>query len=391
MKKNILKIIWIFLLFILSWGKSSAWVWLIAENGDLLNIVKWNEMITDLNTKITQSDVTGTGNIAVTNAGSGVIISLTGSVSSSPIPDITTTIQTVIPTSTTATIHLEGDDFIPTSVVTIPGFLWTIDSVNVLSQSKIDVTVSSWTSTWVYSFVVSNNGVLNTLWAGNGVNLLQVTNNINIVWDDTLGRKYSDGSYATSCNSYKNPTAPRLYAGSIWDGQYLIKPDANPAFKVYCDMTTSGGWWTRIEYAADLPHQAQFSGGDADRWLPTNFSLVLTDTQINAIRSISSEGKQTYHGTCQWVIHYLYQTSNYAYAFGFRFHQGFETPFDQQDYSPTNITVPVDWCKANNNTLSSTDFNIVDIKVPIINVHSRDNSNTEQFGSPLTTYPAWLR
>jgi len=50
-----------------------------------------------------------------------------------------------------------------------------------------------------------------------------------------------------------------------------------------------------------------------------------------------------------------------------------------------------DGCSSNG-SLSSTDFDINDIGVPIINIHSRDNgNNNEMFGSPLTSNPAWLR
>ena len=388
---NIKKIIFLFFILIWSIWNTHAWLWLFADNWDIISVSRWNDMIIKLHTKLDQSNVTGTWNIAVMNSGTWVLISLTGAILSNPIPDITTTTQSIVSTSSTSLISLNWDDFIPTSVVTIPWFPWTINSSSILSQSKININITTTSATGTYDFVVSNNWVLNTLWAWNWVALLKVQWIINIVWDDTIWRKYTDSSYAISCNWYKNPTSPFVYAWDTGDGQYWIKPDANPAFKVYCDMTTSGWWWTRVEYTNDLPHQAQFAWWDANRWLTSDFSLTLSDTRINAIRSVSSEGKQTYHWTCQWVIHYLYQASNYAYAFGFRFHQGHETVHNQQTYPSTTITVSTDGCLANNNTLSFTDFDIVDIRVPVINVHSRDNSSTEQFGSPLTSYPAWLR
>jgi hypothetical protein len=119
-----------------------------------------------------------------------------------------------------------------------------------------------------------------------------------------------------------------------------------------------------------------------------------TNTQINNIRAASTEGKQRYHGTCQGVIHHYYNGgANYNSAFGFRYHQGFETEKKQQTYPSTNISVPNDDCAINDTaTLRSTDFDIIDIRVPVINVHSTDNGNNgEKFGSPLTNYPAWLR
>lgn len=180
----------------------------------------------------------------------------------------------------------------------------------------------------------------------------------------------------------------------VRDGIYWINPDGGStdnAFEVYCDMKNGG--WTQVAYAEDLIDKNYWSSGDARRWLPTNFSLKLTDTQINAIRAVSTEGKQTYVAQCDGVISYYYEAgANYTYAFGFRFHTGDETVFGQQTYPDTNIVVLQDGCATNRTDALNTIFQINDLRVPIINVSSRDNGNsTETFGSPFTNNPAWFR
>jgi hypothetical protein len=181
---------------------------------------------------------------------------------------------------------------------------------------------------------------------------------------------------------------------NVRDGIYWIDPNGgskSDAFEVYCDMT--GGGWTRIDYTEDLEDKSYFSGGDAWRWLSQNFTFALTDTQINDIRAVSTEGKQTYVGQCDGVITYYYDRgSTYNYAFGFRFHTGYETVSGQQNYTDTSITVLQDGCKTNDSKSLNTVFEINDIRLPIINVRSRDNGNSsETFGSPLKSNPAWFR
>ena len=183
---------------------------------------------------------------------------------------------------------------------------------------------------------------------------------------------------------------------TLGDGNYWLDPTGTSPVEVFCDMTTDGGGWTQIAYAADLPYEGQFDSDDTRRYLDSNFSLVLSNAQITAIQQNSTEGKQTYVGLCNGAMHYYYNDSaNYDYAFGFRFLDGSETPNGTSNYSPYNITVTADGCAANGgeggSLSNATIFEINSIKVPVINVSSFDNAPGEPFGSPLTDNPAWLR
>ena len=189
--------------------------------------------------------------------------------------------------------------------------------------------------------------------------------------------------------------------GSQGSGVYLIDPDGAAQgvapFEVYCDMSTSGGGWTEIAYSTDLVFQRHFTGGDAFRWLPNDFSLELSDAEISALRSVSTEGRQDYVGLCNHVIHHYYNSGgNYAYAFGFELHDGTVMTGGVSMNSYSFVSVTQDGCKVNGGeggALSkATIFSFDTTAVPVINVRSRDSGDSgEKFGSPLTANSAWLR
>ncbi len=202
----------------------------------------------------------------------------------------------------------------------------------------------------------------------------------------------------TSYSSCKNILDQ--YPGSP-SGTYIIDPDGLSSLStisVYCDMSTDGGGWTRVAYTSDLPFIQHWTT-DSTRWLDSDFSLELSNAHIDAIRSVSTEAKQTLNVRCLGVILYYYNTgADYRHATGFRFQNGEEfsrapTPGDPipPEYPTYNITVPTDGCKDNTSD-SHTVFSINSIKLPITNIHTSDNGNSgEFFGSELTQNPVWFK
>ncbi|KPA09829.1 Disintegrin, partial [Candidatus Magnetomorum sp. HK-1] len=210
----------------------------------------------------------------------------------------------------------------------------------------------------------------------------------------------------TSSTKYQLTSCKAILDNGIskGDGIYTIDPDGQgniEPFDVFCDMSSDGGGWTKIEYKMDLELKNHFNDeGDKSRYLSNNFETVLSTDKILAIQKVSTEGKQQYVGECKNVIHYLYEaaeTDKYRHAFGYKFIDNTESFSQRQDYTDPNnpnliIQVLEDGCKENDDVLRSTSVMIKSVKVPLINVKSSDNGDsTDEFGSQLTKNPAWLR
>ena len=167
------KIFIVVLIFIFTINTTNAWLWLIAQTWDILNVAKWNELVAD---KLSRINLKAWTWITLTTSWDDIFVN------SFAVPYITTTVKQNISTSRPSTIYIDWVNFVPSSTITIPWFDWTIDSVNVISPIRIEVSLTPWTVVADYNIVVSNDWVLNTQWAWNGDLLLWVVNPVLWTW-----------------------------------------------------------------------------------------------------------------------------------------------------------------------------------------------------------------
>ncbi len=149
------KFLMIFFVSLLTINSTNAWIGLVAESWDLLNVSKWNEMITKLNTKLEQSNITWTWNVVVTNSWTGVVISLSWWVSWINTENITVTDWTC------ATTTIDHNKFINAyaEIVTLTlgteiAPVWTIDpdvtstwDANLINNNYTDLIYNN-SNTW---------------------------------------------------------------------------------------------------------------------------------------------------------------------------------------------------------------------------------------------------
>jgi hypothetical protein len=117
------------------------------------------------------------------------------------IPYITTTYAFTMEPSVQKSFTIFGINFLPGTVVTIPGFDGTIDLVTIVSPEEMEITVTSGVAEATYDLVLTNR-VNNLAWTGNGVGLLKVHVS---TWVDlrTGGDVFTDGNGAGNDIRYR--------------------------------------------------------------------------------------------------------------------------------------------------------------------------------------------
>ncbi len=174
MKKGILYIIIALSCLFSTIHLSQAWLWLVGQNGDIINVGKWNEMITKLNLKLEQANIVWSSNIDITTSWTWVIISFTWAITTEPIPYISWPTHVWVWISSSKDIIVNWLNFTPTTTINIPGWPWTINSTTINSPEKITINVTSDATIADYDLVINNGTVPNTFWTWNWVGMIKV-------------------------------------------------------------------------------------------------------------------------------------------------------------------------------------------------------------------------
>ncbi len=148
-------------------------------------------------------------------------------------------------------------------------------------NTKINSAMITWKKLSVQSSTTVSSSDSSTSWAP-----VLETSDSGIEW-----YKYPDWTFASSCLEYKYPKSN--YVASDIDWYYFIQPDENPAFIVYCDMTTDNWWWTKmkISHWTNNDHYLWITYDDnwdcdgdwIDNNSKTNTRTILAASKINYI------------------------------------------------------------------------------------------------------------
>lgn len=240
MKKKIIPyIVSVVLILSLSFGYSNAWNGLFASVWDVLNTTKWNEMITELNTKINQSDVIAWPGISVTPTGSWVTIS---NASSAGISPFLSSDSLTLARNSSYTITLEWEYFTPNTNLSIPWLVWTVNNVSVLTPRSMDVDVTIWNSVWIFDFILSNWSSDNTIWPGNWEDHLTVIPPVAGTWPAwTYNEGFQAWLWSWSATGWQEPWT-RDSGGTPSTGTGP-NSGAGSTFYVYTETTWAGTWY----------------------------------------------------------------------------------------------------------------------------------------------------
>jgi hypothetical protein len=204
------------------------------------------------------------------------------------IPFISSVKINVAP-SVTKTFTIEGKKFTPTSDVSIinPTFDGTIDTVNVLSPTSIEVTVTTTATEELYDLVITNGGVLNTQWSGNGVDGFEVKKS----WIDLRlgGEVFTDGNAAGNDIRYKSTMSMSRDA----NGMYFTGQGIWSSWVKFESLGWTRGSSKTLQWIFAEPDGAMMIGIGSDA---TNESASTQYQQSEVVAYFSASSLSSLHG-----------------------------------------------------------------------------------------------
>lgn len=207
------KILILLFIAILSISQTNAWLWLLTENWDLLNIAKWNELV---NNKLSRSDLKAWTWVTLTNSWSEIYINW--QVSGNWVPYIASASKTVFAKNDNQHIVLTWRNFTPETLVSTPA--WNISNLQINSPVELEFDISTISTPWYYNVVLNNDWVDNSYWTGNWVNLFHIL-----------------AAYHSCLEVYNDWNTTDWNYNLIW---------VDWTYAAYCDMTTDWWGWTRV-------------------------------------------------------------------------------------------------------------------------------------------------
>ena len=227
------KILSTFAVFVFSFGWVMAWNGLIAQNGDLLNLSKWNEMVNLLNSKLSSSDIIAGNWVTLTSSGAQVIID---SAWGNSTPYISTQNQIIVSPNTTQNISISGQNIAPDSQLEISWFDGTINASYGLSPTELFANITTGSTSNTYNLVINNNGVKSSLWPNSNNNLLNVI--APVLWNWSAGN-YTETFESNSLGSWSN------VAGL--DSNLTVQQWTTPSTGTWPNQASTGNYYVFAE------------------------------------------------------------------------------------------------------------------------------------------------